>query len=155
MFTPTHLDQLAIDIRKRVGRMPRQSADGRVFDWVDQVSIELTTQMLATLFDFPLEERRKLTHWSDIATSTGAGDPDCDARTQRQAELLKCANISHGCGTSGWTSRRSGDLLSMMAHSEATRDMDPMNFLGNLDPLDRRRQRHHPQHAVGRRYFMP
>ena len=30
---------------------------GEVFDWVDRVSIELTTQMLSTLFDFPFEER--------------------------------------------------------------------------------------------------
>ena len=40
-----------------------------VFDWVDRVSIELTTQMLAVLFDFPWEDRRKLTRWSDIATT--------------------------------------------------------------------------------------
>jgi len=39
------------------------------FDWVDTVSIELTTMMLATLFDFPLEDRRKLTRWSDVATA--------------------------------------------------------------------------------------
>ena len=45
-----------------------------VFDWVDQVSIELTTQMLAVLFDFPWEDRRKLTRWSDVATTLpGAG----------------------------------------------------------------------------------
>jgi cytochrome P450 len=37
------------------------------FDWVDKVSIELTTMMLATLFDFPWEDRRKLTFWSDVA----------------------------------------------------------------------------------------
>ena len=42
---------------------------GETFDWVDLVSIELTTRMLATLFDFPFEERRKLTYWSDMATS--------------------------------------------------------------------------------------
>jgi cytochrome P450 len=27
------------------------------FDWVERVSIELTTLMLATLFDFPFEDR--------------------------------------------------------------------------------------------------
>ena len=45
---------------------------GETFDWVDRVSINLTTQMLATLFDFPFEERQKLTYWSDIA----AGSPE-------------------------------------------------------------------------------
>jgi hypothetical protein len=38
-----------------------------VFDWVDLVTIEVTTQMLAALFDFPFEERRRLTFWSDVA----------------------------------------------------------------------------------------
>ena len=42
---------------------------GETFNWVDTVSIELTTQMLATIFDFPFAERRKLTYWSDMATS--------------------------------------------------------------------------------------
>jgi cytochrome P450 len=53
MFTPTHLDQLAINIRERAGRMLDNLPRNETFDWVDRVSIELTTQMLATLFDFP------------------------------------------------------------------------------------------------------
>jgi cytochrome P450 len=68
MFTPTHLDQLAINIRKRSAECLDNLPVNDVFDWVDQVSIELTTQMLAVLFDFPWEDRRKLTRWSDVAT---------------------------------------------------------------------------------------
>ena len=69
MFTPTHLDQLAINIRKRSAECLDNLPRGEIFDWVDQVSIELTTQMLAVLFDFPWEDRRKLTRWSDVATT--------------------------------------------------------------------------------------
>ena len=69
MFTPTHLDQLAINIRKRSAECLDNLPKNEVFDWVDQVSIELTTQMLAVLFDFPWEDRRKLTRWSDVATT--------------------------------------------------------------------------------------
>src|SRR3954466_10040709 len=77
MFTPTHLDQppirnphpLATSIREPssecLDNLPRKE----VFDWVDRFSIELTTQMLAVLFDFPWEDRRKLTRWSDVATT--------------------------------------------------------------------------------------
>ena len=61
MFTPTHLDQLAIDIRQRSAECLDNLPKNEVFDWVDRVSIELTTQMLAVLFDFPWEDRRKLT----------------------------------------------------------------------------------------------
>src|SRR5947208_16611144 len=69
MFTPTHLDQLAINIRKRSAECLDNLPVNEVFDWVDRVSIELTTQMLAVLFDFPWEDRRKLTRWSDVATT--------------------------------------------------------------------------------------
>jgi cytochrome P450 len=38
-------------VRATLDALPR----GEPFDWVDKVSIELTCQMLATLFDFPFE----------------------------------------------------------------------------------------------------
>ena len=62
-----------------------------VFDWVDKVSIELTTQMLAVLFDFPWEDRRKLTRWSDVATTIPGPDGVVATEDQRQAELIECA----------------------------------------------------------------
>ena len=53
-------------IRERTTELLDSLPEGETFDWVDTVSIELTTLMLATLFDFPMEDRRKLTRWSDI-----------------------------------------------------------------------------------------
>jgi cytochrome P450 len=132
MFTPTHLDQLAINIRKRSAECLDKLPKNDVFDWVDKVSIELTTQMLAVLFDFPWEDRRKLTRWSDIATTLPGLGGLVATEEERQAELLECATYF----TKLWNERINqppkSDLLSMMAHSEATRDMDPKNFLGNL-----------------------
>jgi cytochrome P450 len=132
MFTPTHLDQLAINIRKRSAECLDNLPVNDVFDWVDRVSIELTTQMLAVLFDFPWEDRRKLTRWSDVATTIPGPDGLVATEDERQAELLECATYF----TRLWNERikqpPKSDLLSMMAHSEATRDMDPRNFLGNL-----------------------
>jgi cytochrome P450 len=69
MFTPTHLDELAVLIRERAGKVLDALPRNETFNFVDRVSIELTTQMLATLFDFPWKERRKLTRWSDVATA--------------------------------------------------------------------------------------
>jgi cytochrome P450 len=132
MFTPTHLDQLAIDIRKRstecLDHLPRND----VFDWVDQVSIELTTQMLAVLFDFPWEDRRKLTRWSDVATTLPGPAGLVATEDERQKELLECAHYFGKLWRERIDQPPKNDLLSMMAHSEATRDMDPANFLGNL-----------------------
>jgi len=132
MFTPTHLDELAINIRKRSAECLDNLPKNDVFDWVDQVSIELTTQMLAVLFDFPWEDRRKLTRWSDVATTLPGPDGVVATEDERQIELLECATYFGKLWNERINQPPKSDLLSMMAHSEATRDMDPRNFLGNL-----------------------
>ncbi len=132
MFTPTHLDQLAINIRKRSTECPDNLPRNDVFDWVDRVSIELTTQMLAVLFDFPWEDRRKLTRWSDIATTLPGVGGLVATEDERQVELLECASYFAKLWNERINQPPKSDLLSMMAHSDATRDMDPKNFLGNL-----------------------
>ena len=132
MFTPTHLDQLAINIRKRSAECLDNLPVNEVFDWVDRVSIELTTQMLAVLFDFPWEDRRKLTRWSDIATTLPGAGGLVATEDERQAELLECAQYFSRLWKERINQPPKSDLLSMMAHSDATRDMDPRNFLGNL-----------------------
>jgi len=132
MFTPTHLDQLAINIRKRSAECLDNLPVGEVFDWVDRVSIELTTQMLAVLFDFPWEDRRKLTRWSDIATTLPGVGGLVATEDERQAELMECAIYFARLWKERIDQPPRSDLLSMMAHGEATRDMDPRNFLGNL-----------------------
>ncbi len=106
MFTPTHLDQLAINIRKRSAECLDNLPVNEVFDWVDRVSIELTTQMLAVLFDFPWEDRRKLTRWSDVATTLPGADGLVATEDERQAVLMECAQYSAGSGRSGSISRR-------------------------------------------------
>ncbi len=104
---------------------------GESFDWVERVSIELTTRMLATLFDFPFDERGKLTRWSDVATAI-PGMELIDSEEQRQEELLGCLEYF----TRLWNERvklpPGNDLISMLAHGEATRNMPPMEYLGNL-----------------------
>src|SRR5580693_5089219 len=132
MFTPTHLDQLAINIRQRSAECLDNLPRSDVFDWVDQVSIELTTQMLAVLFDFPWEDRRKLTWWSDIATTLPGPGGVVATEDERQVELMECATYFARLWKERINQPPKSDLLSMMAHGEATRDMDPKNFLGNL-----------------------
>src|ERR1700686_2725524 len=132
MFPPTHLDQLAINIRKRSAECLDNLPKNEVFYWVDQVSIELTTQMLAVLFDIPWEDRRKLTRWSDVATTIPGPGGLVATEDERQAELLECAKYFAKLWKERINQPPKSDLLSMMAHSEATRDMDPKNFLGNL-----------------------
>ena len=129
VVAPRNLAALEGLIRERAGKILDALPVGETFDWVDNVSIELTTQMLATLFDFPFEERRKLTHWSDVATS----GPEALTLEERRAELLECLAYF----TQLWEQRKQNpepglDLISMLAHGEETKNMQPMEFLGNL-----------------------
>ncbi len=128
---PRNLVKLEGTIRSRVGRILDELPIDAPFNWVDQVSIELTTQMLATLFDFPFEERRRLTRWSDVA-SGGPRTGVVESRAQRKEELLECLAVF----TELWNERINKapgpDLISMLAHGEATRNMPPMEYLGNV-----------------------
>jgi cytochrome P450 len=130
--SPRNLAQLEPVIRKRVGDILDSLPVGEEFDWVDNVSIELTTQMLATLFDFPFEERRKLTYWSDCATAS----PEQVGSTlmsedERRQELMECLAYFNRL----WEERKArpgNDFISMMTQSPAFQNMDPLEYLGNL-----------------------
>src|ERR1700740_1962922 len=131
MFTPDHLDQLAVLIRERAGKVLDALPRNETFDFVDRVSIELTTQMLATLFDFPWEERRKLTRWSDVSTALPKS-MIVESPEQRRQEMDECRDYFARMWNERVNSEPRNDLLSMMAHSEATRHMDPDNLMGNI-----------------------
>jgi cytochrome P450 len=138
MFTPTHLDELAVNIRKRSAEVLDHLPRNETFDWVDKVSIELTTQMLAVLFDFPWEERRKLTRWSDVSTTIPGAGGVVETEAAKQKELLECAEYFGRMWDERIKQPPKSDLLSMMAHSPATRHLresSPENFLGNLTLL--------------------
>ena len=124
-------------IRERAAVILDACPIGEEFDWVDKVSIELTTMTLATLFDFPWEDRRKLTRWSDVATAApdsgvfSSTDPEI-AENERRAELFECVDYFMRLWNERVNAPPAGDLISMLAHGEATRDMDRMEYLGNL-----------------------
>jgi len=131
VVAPMNLAKLEGTIRERAQRILDGLPRDDEFDWVDRVSIELTTQMLATIFDFPFEERRKLTYWSDMATSGElAGGPTPEP--VRRAALLECLEYFTALRDERSNEPPKPDLLSMLAHGEDTRDMPPMEFLGNL-----------------------
>jgi cytochrome P450 len=131
IVAPDNLAKLEGTIRSRAAKILDELPRGEPFNWVDLVSIELTTQMLATLFDFPFEDRRKLTRWSDVATAPPGGAIVATIE-QKRAELFECVDYF----TRLWNERVNTpprpDLISMLAHGESTRNMDRMEYLGNL-----------------------
>ncbi|MBY9067863.1 cytochrome P450 [Hyphomonas sp. WL0036] len=102
------------------------------FDWVDKVSIELTTMMLATLFDYPFEKRRDLTHWSDV--STGMHNPDiCPGGEEEwRATMMECLMAFMTIFQERKQQPIKHDLISLLAHGEKTKDMTPQELLGNV-----------------------
>ena len=132
IVAPGNLANMAGTIRERAARILDGLPRNEIFDWVQHVSIELTTQMLATLFDYPFEQRQDLTYWSNIAT-TNLKDPDALVKTEEErfTELRKMAAAMIGLWNQRVNAPPAPDLISMLAHGEATRQMDPMEFMGN------------------------
>ncbi|REJ76959.1 MAG: cytochrome P450 [Acidobacteria bacterium] len=129
---PRNLAVLQHTIRERVCNILDSLPRNETFNWVDLVSIELTTQMLATLFDFPFEDRRKLTWWSDVATARVEPGGLCETDEERREILRECLTYFMGLWEQRKDNEDGNDLISMLARGESTRDMPPMEFLGNL-----------------------
>ena len=131
VVAPMNLAKLEGTIRSRAASILDSLPVGETFNWVDLVSIELTTQMLATIFDFPFEDRRKLTYWSDMATSGElAGGPTPEP--VRRAALMECLEAFTQLREERVNEEPKPDLLSMLAHGKDTQNMPAMEFLGNL-----------------------
>ena len=128
---PSNLLLLEPTIRERACQILDDLPIGEEFDWVDKVSIELTTMTLATLFDFPWEERRKLTRWSDVTTAAPETRLVASYEARRE-ELIECAMYFKGLWDQRVNEPPRNDLISMMAHAPATKDMPFLEFLGNL-----------------------
>ncbi|HVZ68365.1 MAG TPA: cytochrome P450 [Rhizomicrobium sp.] len=131
VVSPGNLEFLAPIIRERAGMILDSLPIGEDFDWVDKVSIELTTMTLATLFDFPWDERRKLTYWSDMATASKQSPLFVSDEHRRQV-LFECADYFMRLWNERVNAPPKNDLISMLAHGPSTRNMDRMEFLGNL-----------------------
>lgn len=131
-FTPGEITKMEAEVRQRTGELLDTLPRREVFDWVDKVSIELTTGMLAILFGFPWEDRRALTYWSDWSGDT-------ELATVRELDELRWEILEEMAAyfQSLWIERANqdepgDDLISMMIHSEAMNQMSPEEFMGNL-----------------------
>jgi cytochrome P450 len=118
-------------IRQRTRTLLDSLPVGEEFDWVDRVSIELTTMMLATLFDFPFEDRRKLTRWSDVTTAE-ANSPIVGSQEQRIGELMECLEYFKRLKQQRRDGPAKFDLVTMLAQDAVTADQPDSQFLGNL-----------------------
>ena len=133
IVAPNNLQNMEALIRSRTRSLLDGLPRGEEFDWVERVSIPLTTMMLATLFDFPFEERDKLTWWSDVAICN-VRDPASPVHSEEERfEILKeMAAYMGALFKERQAQPPKFDLLSMLAHGQATRDMPIREFMGTL-----------------------
>lgn len=139
VVAPKNLQEMESLIRERTCDVLDNLPVGEPFDWVDRVSIELTSRMLATLFDFPYEQRRKLAFWSDVASAPpeatgGVCDTALAFETAGQmakelSELWRKKEAQKAAGK-----EMGFDLISLLLANDETKDMidRPMEFLGNM-----------------------
>ena len=134
IVAPLNLQKFAGTIRERAAQILDGLPRNEAFNWVDRVSVELTGQMLATLFDFPFEDRRKLTYWSDVATMDVNAGGEIDSEAKRLEVLEDCLQTFSAMFREREAAPPAPDLISMLAHGEATRDLldRPQELLGNL-----------------------
>ncbi len=140
VVAPKNLKELEGLIRSRVQEVLDQLPVGQPFDWVENVSIELTARMLATLLDFPYQQRHQLVYWSDLIAgsveSTGGTTDDMDEMFLGAADMAKqFSALWHRKAAQKAAGAPMGyDLISLMQSNEATQDLirRPMEFIGNL-----------------------
>ena len=132
IVAPHNLASMESTIRARTAKVLDELPRNEEFNWVQRVSIELTTQMLATLFDFPFEDRRLLTWWSDVSTSVPELDRIVESQEARLAELAKMLAYFTRLWNERVNAPPTNDLISMLAHNPATRHMSAVEYMGNL-----------------------
>ena len=129
-FGPSPVAAMQEEARSRTRALLESLPVGEPFDWVERVSIELTTGMLAKIFAFPWDERHRLTAWSDVGgdidriVAPGGWDWYNGHMDEMGAAFARL-----------WQERAANpgsDLVSMMLQSDAMRAMDPVEFIGNM-----------------------
>ena len=128
---PQNLHAMSPVIRAEAGKILDALPIGEEFDWVDLVSKELTAMTLATLFDYPQANRRDLTFWSDMFTNAPGFGPAKSWEHKREQADACFARFDEL-----WNERVNAppkfDLVSMMAHAEATRNLSQTDYHSNV-----------------------
>jgi len=143
VVAPKNLKEMEGLIRSRTGEVLDSLPLDQPFNWVPRVSKELTGRMLATLLDFPYEERSKLIDWSDrlsgASSGTGGESTDENALFDDAADMaLAFSRLWRDKEARRKAGEQPGfDLISMLQNGEDTKDMisRPLEFIGNLGLL--------------------
>ena len=130
---PLNLARYEVLIRDRTRELLSGLPRNRVFDWNSVVSSELSSMMLSTLFDLPLDTRLKLSYWSDVA-SRDPMSPDALVHTEqdRKRIIAEMVDEFRTLLRERSTQEPRLDLISLMAHNPIFFEMTEEQVIGNL-----------------------
>jgi cytochrome P450 len=130
---PVTLAKMESLIRDRTNMVLDRLPRNEPFNWVEHVSIELTSMMLATLFDYPIEDKARLIRWSDtFICDINAPDAPVRSEEARFDEQMKFAAHMNELWEDRAQKPKSFDVISIMAHGEATKQMTLRQRMGIL-----------------------
>jgi cytochrome P450 len=130
---PITLAKMETLIRDRTNMVLDGLPRGETFNWVERVSIELTSMMLATLFDYPIDDKARLIRWSDtFICDINAPDAPVHSEEERFAEQMRFAEHMNAFWEERAKKPKSFDVISIMAHGEATSKMTLRQRMGIL-----------------------
>ncbi|HEV2533638.1 cytochrome P450 [Phenylobacterium sp.] len=128
---PANIANMSAIVRERAGEILDSLPIGEPFDWVDKVSKELTAMTLATLFDFPFEERRLLPYWSDMVTNMPGHGPVKSWEHKAQA-IWECFARFEALWNERIAAEPGIDLISMLTRHPETRAMSREQYHGTV-----------------------
>lgn len=135
-LAPGRLAVLESLIRERAAEILDDLPRGEEFDWVPNVSVELTSRMIATLLGVPQEDRYQLIKWSNAISN--ADDPNYATSGADFYRTLAEMNEYFG---EAWQERKTrvgteqgagDDLIAMLAQGPTTSEMDAKQLVGNM-----------------------
>lgn len=135
VVAPSNLSRMEERIRFEANAILNTLPIDETFDWVSHVSIELTGRVLADLMDTPRCERILLTEWTDLVNLDLDVGGEIDSEAERYARLRDCAEYFAGFFNRRRNLPPGPDLISMLAHSPTTAEMDDQTFLGMIVTL--------------------
>lgn len=131
-FASGRLQAMAAQIRAEAGRILDALPLEETFDWATLAAPDLAAMALAVLFDFPQSERRLLTRWAGIATTLPSGGGSFEESLRWNAEMRECFAAFDALWMERAAEAPRDDLISMLAHGPATRDMPLVELQGNV-----------------------
>jgi len=131
-FTGASVAALELLIRERAAAILDSLPVAEEFDWVDRVATELTAMTIATLFDIPQEDRRRLIRWADVVTSPVGPQHFVQTLEQKIAIFREFNDYFTRLWNKRVNAPPASDLISMLAHGESTRGMGQKEFFGTV-----------------------